>query len=234
MTAMNDITVVSFDVWKTLIKVSPHYKPIRIDVLRSRLGLPIGITASVAAAVSIIDNQLNAKADVTGTQYGTRERLELIAQRFGTMPTEAWVSGTTTVLRSHFRANPPLANEPGLPQTLRRIRESGRRIVLISNTGFTDGSHVRIGLEALGIWQYVEHGFFSDEVGVAKPSPEIFRLVINRTGVPASAIMHVGDNIQADYQGATRAGLQARLLSSRLHPMVAPGQIVSSIAELVL
>ncbi len=47
----------------------------------------------------------------------------------------------------------------------------------------------------------------SARVGVAKPDPAIFRLALDHLGLPASAVVHVGDSVAADVAGATAAGL---------------------------
>lgn len=49
----------------------------------------------------------------------------------------------------------------------------------------------------------------SSDVGATKRSGHLFSWLAEHFGVPASTILHVGDNIQADVQMATMAGIQA-------------------------
>lgn len=49
----------------------------------------------------------------------------------------------------------------------------------------------------------------SSDVGATKRSGHLFSWLAEHFGVPASTILHIGDNIQADVQMATVAGLQA-------------------------
>jgi len=46
----------------------------------------------------------------------------------------------------------------------------------------------------------------SEAAGVAKPDPEIFRQAVERVGVEASHLVHVGDDPEHDVAGARRAG----------------------------
>jgi putative hydrolase of the HAD superfamily len=49
----------------------------------------------------------------------------------------------------------------------------------------------------------------SGRLGVEKPDPRIFAWTVDRLGVPAAAIVHVGDSLAADVAGARGAGLRA-------------------------
>ena len=49
----------------------------------------------------------------------------------------------------------------------------------------------------------------SSEVGADKPSSKIFSAALARTGIRASEALHVGDEPEADWLGAERAGLRA-------------------------
>jgi FMN hydrolase / 5-amino-6-(5-phospho-D-ribitylamino)uracil phosphatase len=62
----------------------------------------------------------------------------------------------------------------------------------------------RVGLE----------GFFvgavsAKQVGVAKPNARIFQHACNVLNLPASKVLHVGDDLDLDVAGAVAAGLQA-------------------------
>lgn len=62
----------------------------------------------------------------------------------------------------------------------------------------------RIGLEACF---YAQLG--AREAGVAKPDARIFHAAAALAGVPAHAVLHVGDDPHRDALGALRAGMQA-------------------------
>ncbi len=52
----------------------------------------------------------------------------------------------------------------------------------------------------------------SGEVGIKKPSPEIFSIAIAETGLQPSEVAFVGDSIDDDMMGAAAAGLTPILI----------------------
>jgi putative hydrolase of the HAD superfamily len=61
-------------------------------------------------------------------------------------------------------------------------------------------------------WEKYFHGvFISTELGAEKPSPDAFAQVQKILGLPAKAILHVGDSLEHDYDGARAAGWHAVL-----------------------
>jgi len=71
--------------------------------------------------------------------------------------------------------------------------------------GLTNGNAdiVRIGLHGL-----LRFCITAREVGVAKPHPAIFDAASAAAGVPASQVLHVGDDPQRDVHGARAAGMR--------------------------
>lgn len=62
-------------------------------------------------------------------------------------------------------------------------------------------------LAALGLGDRLAHLIASSEVGVAKPSPEIFAAAAAAAGIGAERIAYVGDRLDTDARGARDAGL---------------------------
>ncbi len=67
-------------------------------------------------------------------------------------------------------------------------------------------------LHALGLSRYLEWVVISGAVGAAKPSPHFYELMVQRAGVPATRIVHVGDSYYGDVQGARTVGAHAILI----------------------
>ncbi|KIM30452.1 hypothetical protein M408DRAFT_21956 [Serendipita vermifera MAFF 305830] len=76
----------------------------------------------------------------------------------------------------------------------------------------------------------------SEEEGIKKPSPEIWRRALDRANLSASEVLHVGDDIEADYRGAREAGLRALLLQrpeeTEQAQEVEQDSIISSLTEI--
>ena len=84
---------------------------------------------------------------------------------------------------------------------------------LSSNTGFIEGETLRTTLANMGILQYFDFLIFSDEINASKPSSHFFQHVYDHIDVPKKAVLHIGDNPKADYQGAKNFGFNALLIT---------------------
>ncbi len=85
-------------------------------------------------------------------------------------------------------------------------RLAGLALGIITNG---DPGQQRAKLKQLGL----EHAFAvvvcSGEVGSRKPDPSIFYEACSLAGEAPSACMHIGDDLEADAQAASKAGLQS-------------------------
>jgi len=70
-------------------------------------------------------------------------------------------------------------------------------------------------LATIGLGPYFEHSLAAREAGVLKPDPRIFALLLARTGLGTAEVVHVGDDVVADVEGARRAGLTPVWLNRR-------------------
>ena len=102
------------------------------------------------------------------------------------------------------------ADPEALP-AIRRVREAGRGVGVISNS---NGS-VRSLLEALGLAAHLDFVIDSAVVGVEKPDPRIFHLGLRAAGVSPAEAVYVGDLYSVDVLGARAAGLDGILLDPR-------------------
>jgi putative hydrolase of the HAD superfamily len=62
-------------------------------------------------------------------------------------------------------------------------------------------------LAAIGLARFFEHAVAARDAGVLKPDPRIFALLLQRAGVAAERVLHAGDDVVADVEGARRAGI---------------------------
>lgn len=56
---------------------------------------------------------------------------------------------------------------------------------------------------------YFDFAFLAEEVGASKPAPDLFLAAVERAGVAAHEIAHVGDSLAHDVAGARNAGLRS-------------------------
>jgi HAD superfamily hydrolase (TIGR01509 family) len=102
---------------------------------------------------------------------------------------------------------------PGLVDALHRARAAGVKVAVVSNSeGMLEGLFAELGL--LGALDVVVD---SGIVGVEKPDPRIFRIALERSGVPAARALHLGDNHSTDVLGARAAGVRVALVDPYHH-----------------
>ncbi|KAJ3488090.1 hypothetical protein NLI96_g3084 [Meripilus lineatus] len=91
---------------------------------------------------------------------------------------------------------------------LQELKRLNIRTGLVSNTD----SRMKLVLEDLGILPLLDPILLSETEGVEKPSREIYFRACSKAQVSPDEVVHVGDELVADYKGATEAGLTALLV----------------------
>jgi HAD superfamily hydrolase (TIGR01509 family) len=89
--------------------------------------------------------------------------------------------------------------------TLERARERGLALALLSNLS----SPYKQVVFDLDLDRYFDVIVFSCEVGLAKPSAEIYALVAERLELSPAELLMIGDTPRDDVRGARAAGLHA-------------------------
>lgn len=96
----------------------------------------------------------------------------------------------------------------GAKTLLRTLKAEGRSIGLISNTMWPGELH-HADLERFGLAQYIDVEIYSADVGLWKPSADVFLHALEQlNGKPESAFF-VGDNPNDDIVGGHNAGMRA-------------------------
>ena len=124
-----------------------------------------------------------------------------------------------------------------MPGALEAVRELARKPVklgIISNTGNSSSRAYGRMFEAMGIDGYFEVISLSNELAMAKPSPEIFHHTLDALGVEPGRALHVGDNPVADVAGAAAVGMKTAWLTgtNRTDLTVQPDYLAVDISEI--
>jgi len=106
--------------------------------------------------------------------------------------------------------NAGLTLYPEVEETVQMLRRKGLKLGIVSN-GFRkdiDEILLRVGLTgkfdvAIGV----------DDVGAPKPEIRIFQRALDELSVSPDETIFVGDNLEADYKGAEKAGLKPLLIN---------------------
>lgn len=107
-----------------------------------------------------------------------------------------------------YRVRPRGAAE-GAADALRRLKEHGIELGIVSNRGARPGRYVMRQLEANGLAGFFEPAaiVWSDEVDFSKPDPRIYLSCLRALGIPPERAVHVGDKKVKDVDGARRLGM---------------------------
>lgn len=96
---------------------------------------------------------------------------------------------------------------PGAAETVRELGRRGYRLALVAD-GFTDT--FRNVFTRHGLFDRFETMAISEEVGVCKPDPRMFRTALDRLGVAEDdygRVVMVGNHLSRDIKGANGLGL---------------------------
>ncbi len=113
---------------------------------------------------------------------------------------------------SHFVSRTPLKKNliEGAIELMDAVKS--RYTLSIITNGFKEVQYIK--MEESGLRKYFEHIFISEEVGHNKPSPDIFKFAMQKSGASiADNCLMIGDSLEADIHGAINAGMKAIYLS---------------------
>lgn len=207
--------LLSIDIWETLISSNPAFRKEQMKLFADFLGREVDNDFTQLKAK--IDAQLDLHSQTTGTDVGFEMRLKTIAEAIGypmiLLEEGASLKALYQAMEEVFLANLPLVIDKNTIALLEEVKKRKLKIALLSNTGFIKGKTMRTALTLLKIMPCIEEAVFSDEVGYVKPNRIIFSALEKATKVAPQHILHIGDNWQADVEGAQKAGWQALWLN---------------------
>lgn len=207
----------SFDLWLTLIKSHPEFKAKRVELFSSFFNVEKPIE-EVAKTVKYYDDLCNTINEVAGGNIDTFEiylmilgALDVDVKRLNKEKLNAFYSKSEDL----FLEYKPVVIFENIHDFFEDIKNQGKTINILSNTGFIKGKTMRKFLIHENLDQYIDFHIYSDEINCSKPNPLIFQEVKNKIkdqDLPLHQILHIGDNPVADYQGAKDFGFSAHLL----------------------
>jgi putative hydrolase of the HAD superfamily len=205
---MNRIRAVTFDLWNTLIEVV-SYTDARVNAFHEA-AVRAGFTGSIdeaaeayRGATALYEREWRTRH----VQLDSAARLDYMLCGLGVELASAERATLVTEFEDAFLRSPP-PMRPGARNVVTTL--SGRyRLGLISDTGITPGRVVKRYLEERGLLGCFASLVFSDETGLCKPHPDVFRRALRELGAEAWEAVHVGDLLRTDVAGAKAAGMTA-------------------------
>jgi putative hydrolase of the HAD superfamily len=204
---MRRIKAIGFDLFNTLVTVDPlTLKSADILLIRSlrENGFRLEET-KFSEAYREEAMRLVEEARLSEVETHNRFWIHAALTRYGydLDPFDPRIAAAVEAYFSSFYGSTELI--PGTRKLLSDLRPK-YRLGLLSN--FTHGPAARKIIEEVGISQLFDVVLISGELGYRKPSPFVFRELVQRLGVDSGNTLYVGDDPQPDIHGAWRAGLQ--------------------------
>lgn len=221
----------SFDLWLTLIRSDPEYKTRRNILFRDffAIGKPIEEVAAVIRKFDILTNNINEKVTRNFDTYEIYclilDALGVDLNTYGYQQLEEFYGHSEDLLMCYK----PVLIDNELPWFLKQLYDSGKTMNILSNTAFIKGRSLRQVISHYQLDRYFSFQVYSDETGFSKPGVAMYEYAyqyIKQLGpIQKNEVLHVGDNLVSDYEGALAYGFDAHLIThktndeSKLQPL---------------
>lgn len=210
-------TLVAFDASRLpRIRVSDGERIVTIEAL-DRLLAELRPRVSVAAFFEAIDRvsaALRSEVARTHREVHSQERFRRTLETLGVRDERGQAAGELAERHMHGLASAVVC-PPGREALLAGLARV-HRLAVVSN--FDHAPTARAILRRHALDRHLEAIVISDELGIRKPSADIFREACRRLRLTPAQCMHVGDSPDDDVAGAVSAGLRAVWVSSTSVP----------------
>ena len=214
---MRNIAAVTFDLWDTLIQEKPGGSSRVADIRVDRIG-----TILSSKGLTHAEDEILAAHEKTGQflqlvwskrrDMSVRDQvLFLLSSVDGKLAGKLSEHDLDEIEKAYTEGlleNPPMLL-PGAKDALADVKAKGYKLGLISNTGRTPGSTLRVLMDRMGILRHFDATTFSNEILIRKPAEGAFRITLERLRTVPKAAVHIGDDPESDVMGAKKAGMKA-------------------------
>jgi putative hydrolase of the HAD superfamily len=141
--------------------------------------------------------------DASTDQRRSRSFFDLVLEEAGIELSDRTAAALQDVLRYHNEHNLWENVPPFVKPALRRLRDDGYKLAVVSNANGT----VEKLFKRVALAPFIDVVFDSAIEGLEKPDRRFFDLALARTGAQAETTVHVGDFYNIDVVGARGASL---------------------------
>lgn len=198
MSHLEGIRAVTFDVGGTLIEPCPSVGHVYAEVAARH-----GVHADPAQLNERFAQSWRAKQNF---DYSRAHWLSLVEEAFGGIAPVS--GGMFDSIYDHFKLAAPWRVYDDVLPALAELKRRALKLAIISNWD----ERLRPLLRELELDRHFDVIIISIEVRAHKPAPRIFEAALGQLNLPASQVLHVGDGLHEDVEGARAAGMRALLL----------------------
>jgi FMN phosphatase YigB (HAD superfamily) len=203
---MSTIKHISLDFWNTLGIPNPEFADARIDYLASLIGCP---RHEIYAHYKDVKQFLDGAAEKFGTAFDSTRCWEIFLEKY--QSEDFYAIFVKMEVNKLFVKYPPTI----LPETVAeivRLSKKGITFSVGSNTNFIPGVELSDVIRQNKL--HLTFSLYSDDFGISKPAHRFFREIHARTKVRVDEIVHIGDSVRCDYEGALKFGMKAIVVGS--------------------
>jgi len=206
----SEIDAITFDAAGTLIRPEPSVGAVYTEILARHGGDrdPVEVDRRFIEAFRGVSETMPAEERLKDPRSFW---LEVVRQSFG-FGNEMADNAVQRIFEDlwHEFAKPERWRvTPDAPAVLRKLKDDGFRLVVLSN----NDSRLRDVLEGLELATCFEEILISCELGVEKPQDAIFRRAEEALKLPPQRILHIGDDPVSDGEAPVRNGWKAALVN---------------------
>ncbi|MDV6167230.1 HAD family hydrolase [Flavobacterium sp. DG1-102-2] len=211
---------VSFDLWLTLIKSNPQFKSKRDILFKDFFSIDKSIdeVSAVIRKFDVLTNSINEKVcrnfDTYEIYYLILNALDVDIETISADKLPVFYKETELL----FNEYKPILLSDSIPDSLSKIYGEGITLNILSNTAFIKGSTLRGIISHYGMEDLFSFQAYSDETGFSKPGTEMYNYaydnILKIGDIQKNEILHVGDNLVSDYNGAKNFGFNAFLITN--------------------
>ena len=237
---------ISFDLFDTLVDLSMNNLPL-VEVggrkFHSTLQALHAVTAqrhpidfeSFGQMLFAVDSELRTSTYSRGLELPTIRRFAELARRLGVADSALAEELTETHMRGIYEQTRFLSHHEGV------LAELGSELKLGVCSNFSHTPTAERVLADSGLRPHLDAVTISETVGIRKPRPEIFQALLAELDVPPEEVVHVGDDLESDVNGASKLGMRTAWIRRRVkdperrleaHEGEAPTWIIEDLAEL--
>jgi putative hydrolase of the HAD superfamily len=236
------IRAVTLDCWGTLLLDSPagdegyrRHRLAGMEAVLTAAGAPVrarDLERAYAASGEHLARVWRSRRDVPVRRHVTA-LLEALDPELPARLDEATLAELVDAYGRPALRVPPAADE-GARAALDELARRGMALGVVSNVMRSSGAVLRAVLDHRGLLAPFKVLTFSDECGVRKPDPEIFRLTLDRIGVAPGEAVHVGDDPVLDVEGARDVGMRVVQVAAtgRATGPARPDAVISRLGDL--
>ncbi|WP_017654682.1 HAD family hydrolase [Fortiea contorta] len=146
-----------------------------------------------------------ARSKSVSSEVTLAQIYEVIAQTLGWSDTEIEQSMNAEVELEFASLYPVRA----IQQKIQNLHQDGQRVIYLSDM-YLPSNVIQRFLKHHNIWQEGDTLYVSSEFNINKASGKLFEVCLNKEGIKASQLIHLGDNNYSDVKMPKKLGIQAQ------------------------